>query len=890
MSDNPFANMTPDSAVQLLATLLHQLANQRTIDEKEWKTVLAFFYRDEQLAAQLPPLLREMDSPEQLLRFFASGGQGDEDPHRFIDGQLQPLREMVAKQAAQQDAASSEPATPPAGEPRFWWINANPSKWKITDHSVGEEIAYSLYTGKGTKRKIFAYFRQIKPGDLAIGYQTTPVRKAVAILEFTRPVYTDPGDSQEKVAFRIKSFLDRPVARTEILSHPDLQECEVATKNPTGSLYKLTREEFEAIIALSKLPEPSIFKSAPPRPPITKVSIEQKQEDLDLDDLIVQAAPEPDIEISVSEDVTTRAAPELSDEAEPTVGAEAKEREAEEDVLEEARDLLKGEYAPFSIEEAIEPAIGVDTLSREIAAILANLHTGDKGKMVGIFGRWGRGKTFLMEQVCHLLNTEPGYKKRFEIVFFHAWKYQDTPASWAYLYEALAKRYYTAADRPAFKKPVYQYLRLFKLNLRRIGYWPLISFGLLLLAYIVFGDKIKGELSIAPFSLPGLGLDGLVGLSLLGLVKRVYGQFKGKAVNLFNTYFKKQSYKDLMGVQAEIQNELRCLLTAWISDEDLEKYDRRILLVVDDIDRCSEQRIIQIIDSLRVMLEDDEISKRVVILAAVDERVLQRAIQWKYHKLLETDYALKEDNPEKLRISNMLTREYMDKLFISGLKLGILTREEREEIFRALTAGKAPQEPPEAEEAVDSTIKEPSHGPSEPAGEKMPERVDGASSPLPTIEDDGEDDEEAGEPEEAHIDAGVAPDEPEPPAPPDYEISRDEYRELQQLIRRYQDATPRQIRIFYYRYLLARNLLDQRLKSRGIPRPEPVRERTSLLGELLLKYSGDHTPADIRSTKRELLRTSEPICTVFLPDGEKYEGDRRQILEILSILEMVIAY
>ncbi len=37
-------------------------------------------------------------------------------------------------------------------------------------------------------------------------------------------------------------------------------------------------------------------------------------------------------------------------------------------------------------------------------------------------------------------------KEKFKTVAFHAWKYQDTPAIWAYLYETLAGHYYYKKD------------------------------------------------------------------------------------------------------------------------------------------------------------------------------------------------------------------------------------------------------------------------------------------------------------------------------------------------------------------------------------------------------------------------------------------------------------
>ncbi len=48
----------------------------------------------------------------------------------------------------------------------------------------------------------------------------------------------------------------------------------------------------------------------------------------------------------------------------------------------------------------------------------------------------------------------------------------------------------------------------------------------------------------------------------------------------------------------------------------------------------------------------------------------------------------------------------------------------------------------------------------------------------------------------------------------EYEITSDEHRILSEVVTEFEDCTPRRIRIFYYQYLLARNLLDLRLMDK----------------------------------------------------------------------------
>ena len=86
--------------------------------------------------------------------------------------------------------------------------------------------------------------------------------------------------------------------------------------------------------------------------------------------------------------------------------------------------------------ESINAVIGVQVLASELARLIEHMPN-EQGKMIGVFGRWGRGKTFAFEETWKVL--EKGGK--FERIDFHAWKYQDTPALWAYVFEKFAEKY-----------------------------------------------------------------------------------------------------------------------------------------------------------------------------------------------------------------------------------------------------------------------------------------------------------------------------------------------------------------------------------------------------------------------------------------------------------------
>ncbi len=126
----------------------------------------------------------------------------------------------------------------------FWWLNANPKIWSINNLKEGQLQTYTTHNEKGNKRRIYKYFEQAKPGDIIIGYESTPTKQIKAIYEVTKGIHnTDKG---EEIEFELVEKLEIPVSWNELKNNPTLQNCEVFINNQ-GSLFKITEEEYDII-------------------------------------------------------------------------------------------------------------------------------------------------------------------------------------------------------------------------------------------------------------------------------------------------------------------------------------------------------------------------------------------------------------------------------------------------------------------------------------------------------------------------------------------------------------------------------------------------------------------------------------------------------------------
>lgn len=332
-----------------------------------------------------------------------------------------------------------------------------------------------------------------------------------------------------------------------------------------------------------------------------------------------------------------------------------------------------------------EALLGVPAQAGIFAEMLYRAEVGSGEQFFGLFGRWGRGKSFFWEETQKYLRSK--YPDSFEYVELHAWKYQDTPAVWAYLYELLVESYYDKrSEHPGWniwklyrgtywrnlpKWMGYQ-VRKLRLNWQRgVTQRELIGFAGSVLAGVTtyfIGDSI--HLSTESSGL--LGSFVWISSFVFG-VRELRKKYGTDARNLIRTATQNASFAQQLGFQHEVQNELNCLLKVWLPESKQQQQRKRVLLFIDDIDRCTESKIIQIVDAVRVMLHDPYIRDRVLVVAAIDERILLRAIGNKYSGV---------SDPEK---RYQLSREYMDKLFIAGLRLGPLADHEKDEIFDGFT-------------------------------------------------------------------------------------------------------------------------------------------------------------------------------------------------------------
>lgn len=168
------------------------------------------------------------------------------------------LRDELATALDQVDLSGVElyvAAAPGEEDHGFWWLNANPKIWSFSDIAVGEVQSYTLFNDNGNKRRIFQNFLDAKAGDMIIGYESYPVKQIVAIGKISAE------QDGEKIYFEKIEGLTSPIDYATLKGCPELERMEYF-QNPQGSLFKLTRGEYDFIVDLIREENPLQPESA----------------------------------------------------------------------------------------------------------------------------------------------------------------------------------------------------------------------------------------------------------------------------------------------------------------------------------------------------------------------------------------------------------------------------------------------------------------------------------------------------------------------------------------------------------------------------------------------------------------------------------------------------
>ena len=140
----------------------------------------------------------------------------------------------------------NEPTDVPSG---FWWLNANPKYWSMSEWTVGAEQFYTLLNENGRKRRIYQNFVNAKEGDVVICYESNPTKQILCLATVSK------ASDGERIYFKKVETLANGIDYATFKDVPELQQMECLV-NPNGSFFKLTAEEYDVLMDIIRESNP----------------------------------------------------------------------------------------------------------------------------------------------------------------------------------------------------------------------------------------------------------------------------------------------------------------------------------------------------------------------------------------------------------------------------------------------------------------------------------------------------------------------------------------------------------------------------------------------------------------------------------------------------------
>ena len=205
-------------------------------------------------ATGITPNARENGSTQWWSILYTGRNAGKDEDGSFI----WKLRDELSAALDKLDLSNIElyvAAAPGEQDRGYWWLNANPKIWSFANIAVGDVQSYTLYNENGNKRRFFQNFLDAKAGDMVIGYESNPVKQIVAIGRISAE------QDGEKLFFKKVEGLTSPIDYATLRGCPELERMEFF-QNPQGSLFKLTKGEYDFILDLIREENPVSSKAS----------------------------------------------------------------------------------------------------------------------------------------------------------------------------------------------------------------------------------------------------------------------------------------------------------------------------------------------------------------------------------------------------------------------------------------------------------------------------------------------------------------------------------------------------------------------------------------------------------------------------------------------------
>lgn len=236
---------------------------------------------------------------------------------------------------------------------------------------------------------------------------------------------------------------------------------------------------------------------------------------------------------------------------------------------------------------------------------------------IGLFGLWGSGKSTLLELIKKELDED---NNNIACIQLNAWMFEGYEDAKVALMEALLNQLYANESKFKCIKKSLENL------LKRIDYFKLgkdiVSKGAPIVASIATGNPLPFLLSLPA------NVD----------VKNIGELISGATASVQN--FKNNYVKDPNETTVENIRKFRDEFESALEESKIDN----VIVLVDDLDRCNPDRIIDTLEAIKLFLS----VKRTTFIIAADETVIQYAIKRKFPPIDGSSVEISKEYIEKI--------------------------------------------------------------------------------------------------------------------------------------------------------------------------------------------------------------------------------------------------
>jgi hypothetical protein len=250
---------------------------------------------------------------------------------------------------------------------------------------------------------------------------------------------------------------------------------------------------------------------------------------------------------------------------------------------------------------------------------------------IGISGAWGSGKSFLLwhiEEELQRRSTESvssgkkslGARLKWRqprplvhIVPFNAWEYNASEVVWAGLVRKIIET--LEAQSGYVGRTLSRVRRNFRRQVSGVKSKLVPWIALLVAIVAVIAYLTRGDLQMMRNLVAGLGVAGALAIfqSFLNtpLTKWITDLFEGR------------QYGKFIGYMEEIRADITVLKNNLPEGT-------KIVVMIDDLDRCEHEKIVEVLEAIKLLLDFDIF----IVFMGIDAAVIARAVEKRYEKIL----------------------------------------------------------------------------------------------------------------------------------------------------------------------------------------------------------------------------------------------------------------